>query len=88
VVGVHERGEERVGMRFDDDAGACEWLYRELVFADPPPRALSGEEERQGRERTAALIAEAAASLPVAPLLPTIRWLLRNGYLRRVRPPA
>ncbi len=35
-VGVHERGKDTVGARFDSESGATEWLYRAMMGHAPP----------------------------------------------------
>lgn len=83
-MGVYERGRERVGFRFDDDAAACQCLYDELVFAGSPPAVLGAEEEREGERRTAELRSDIAARIRRAQRSGTVvavPYLLQAGLL-------
>jgi hypothetical protein len=67
VVGVYERGEERIGPRFPSEDQACRAMYDELASPAGPAAGTGGETrpekldpatERQARQRTLATAAQ------------------------------
>jgi Tuberculosis necrotizing toxin len=69
VVGVHERGHDRIGADFGDEDAACRALRHELVFDELPPRQLTLHHEHWARGQTAATLQAA---------MPSIRRTTRN----------
>ena len=47
VVGIYERSQYKVMVRFADEEGACRYLYAKLTDKGPGPTPLSAEEAQQ-----------------------------------------
>jgi hypothetical protein len=71
ITGVYERGDERIGIRYDTEDQACRALYDELTGLDPAPVTLSGRQERQARQAVQRVINEVKAQ--VSPSLKVAR---------------
>jgi hypothetical protein len=84
VIGIFERGTERIGYRSWAEDEACRRFYDELVFTPPARPELTADEERAAGERTREIVKEVTATARGAmPRLGTssMPYLLGEGAL-------
>ncbi|HEX6471196.1 MAG TPA: TNT domain-containing protein [Streptosporangiaceae bacterium] len=62
VIGIFERGAERIGYRSWAEDEACRRFYDELVFTPPARPPLTADEERAARQRAEEIVKEVTAT--------------------------